>query len=352
MDEEIPAPREKSGLRKWIGRIVKILFCVFAVLLVIFTVMANIGGSSDALKKSIEGYISESTGMDARVGQLNNMSFFPDVAFDFEDTEIYTRGSADVVMIVGRVQVMFGFWDVMAGTGKIKVMNIEDFIAVPGAVMKNDLQIDGISIVEDQDGARMQSTGKIGGKSFTARSDMEVTGLGRGKKFSFGPERIINASLGDADISTTMSGRKGENIFLKDIEIISAEKKVLGGELSIARGGSKIFVTGTLRVEPNGSDIAPEIGFYLRPGADGTHDLGGALKSSRFDTADFAAGSPYDSLMKTVEGAFGVQDLAQTFPVTLDIKSLYKNGTESGAYNGPLPLKGWRIDAGALSGSQ
>ncbi|MGB4107253.1 MAG: hypothetical protein WBK55_05605 [Alphaproteobacteria bacterium] len=342
---------EKGTLGKWIGRIFKILFCVIAVLLVIFTVMANIGGSNDALKKSIEGYIAESTGMDARVGQLHNMTFFPDISFDFEDTEIYPRGSADSVMNVGRVQVAFSFWDVMAGTGKIKAMNIEDFRALPGTLIKSDMQIHRISIVEDAEGARMQSTGEIGGKPFTASSNMEVFGLGRGKKYSFGPERIISASLGDAAITGTMSGGKGDNIVLKGIEIKSADKKVLNGELTLARGGSKIFVTGMLKMEPNGSDIAPEIGFYLHPGTDGTHGLEGALKSSRFDVSDFAASSPYGNLMKTVEGAFGAEDIARSFPVTLDVKSLYKNGADAGAYNGPLPLKGWHIDAGALSGS-
>lgn len=340
---------EKRSAGKWVGRIFKILFCVTAVLLIIFTVMANIGGASDPLKRSIEGYVSESTGMNARVGKLNNMSFFPDVAFDFEETEISPRGRMDAVMAIGKVQVAFGFWDVMFGTGKVKVINIENFRALPGYLIESDVRIDKISIVEETEGAHMQSTGEIGGKAFTVRSNMEASGLGRGRKYSFGNERTINISIGDSIAVAMMKGGKGSNIILEDIDIKSGDKKVMSGKIDLARGGGKIFITGTLRMEPNGSDIMPEIGFYLRPHVDGTHGLEGVLKSDRFDTADFISGSPYDGLMKTVEGAFGVRDITRTFPVSLDIRSLYKDGSEAGSFSGHLPLKGWRIDTAALA---
>ena len=55
----------KPQRRRWFGTTFKVLFFVLAGLILIFAVLANLGGSSDTLKKSIEEFVTENTGYDA-----------------------------------------------------------------------------------------------------------------------------------------------------------------------------------------------------------------------------------------------------------------------------------------------
>ena len=78
-------PKKK---RNWFYLLLKITFGFSAVLLIVLTVMANVGGNSETLRQSIEQFITENTSYNASVGQLNAMKFFPDIILDFEKTEL------------------------------------------------------------------------------------------------------------------------------------------------------------------------------------------------------------------------------------------------------------------------
>src|SRR5262249_31243184 len=138
--------------KRWISLGLKTIFFAVAFFLIIFTVMANMGGSSDTLRESIEQFISESTGYKARVGHLSAMTFFPDISFNFENMELYGESSAEPAVYTGSVKVALDFWDVMMNTGKIKTFNIRKFRALPGVIFESAFALDELAITDKEEG--------------------------------------------------------------------------------------------------------------------------------------------------------------------------------------------------------
>ena len=334
--------------RRWISVFLKIVFCVIAVFLVIITVMANIGGSSDTLKKSIEEFVAENTVFDAKVGRLNNMSFFPDIAFDFDDTVFYRHGELAPVMHVEKVRVAFSFWDVMASTGKIKVFDIQEFQVLPGILTEKSLEVDRISIEGDDQSPRMEVHGKLGEQDFSISSGMRVSGSGRGKKYSFDRERDIEAKLGAIMLNCKMAGDSQGKVSFDNIEIKDRDVKLVTGNIVLTRGEERVIAHGDLKMEQHGTDISPDIDFYIHPRPGNAFQIEGTLASREFHVEDFAPGSGYDHVMHMIEDTFGIPETAGFVALTLDSAALYRSDKSSGEYRGPLPLKGWRIETGAI----
>ncbi len=339
---------EKPQRRRWLGTTFKVLFCVLAGLILIFAVLANLGGSSDALKKSIEEFVAENTGYDAKVGKLNNMNFFHDIVLDFENTEFFRRGQIDVVMTAQKIQLAFGFWDVMARTGKIKKMNIEGFRALPETLMDKSVRVDSLAIVDTESGPRMESVGLIGDRSFSVSYSMESSGLGGGKKYSFGRERDLSITFGDASFAGHMKETDKKGMIFENIEVKIGEKQLATGDIVMTREDNNVKTTGNIIMKEHGTDIKPDISLHLKGQRFGVSKIDGTLNSTQFHTDDFSTGSGYDSFMNVVESAFGAADASGTAGLELDAGTFYRGKVSEGGYKGPLPLKGWRIDVGAI----
>jgi hypothetical protein len=334
--------------RRWFSTTFKVLFCVLAALILIFAVLANLGGSSETLKRSIEEYVAENTGYDAKVGKLNNMNFFPDIVLDFENTEFFRRDQIDVVMAAQKVQVAFGFWDVMARTGKIKKMNIEGFRALPGTLLEKSVRVDRLAIIETEGGPRMESAGLIGEHAFSVSYSMESSGLGGGKKYSFGNERDLDITFGDASFKGHMKQSDQKDMMLENIEVKLSDKQVATGNIVMARQENRVKIAGDIVMKEHGTDINPDINLHLRTERFGIINVDGALNSTEFHTHDFSAGSAYNDLMTIVESTFGPADESEIIDLELKAGTLYRGEISEGGYQGPLPLKGWRIDVGAI----
>lgn len=349
MTEEIV--QEQPRRRRWFGTIFKILFCVLAGLILIFAVLANLGGSNDALKKSIEEFVAENTGYDAKVGKLNNMNFFPDIILDFENTEFFRRGQIDVVMTAQKVQVAFGFWDVMARTGKIKKMNIEGFRAMPEILTDKSVRVDSLAIVETENGPRMESKGLIGENPFSVSYSMESSGLGGGRNYRFGRERDLDITFGNVSFKGHMKEADKQYMDFENIEVKLGDKQVATGNIVLTREENRVKATGEILMKEHGTDIKPDVSLHLSGQRFSISKIDGTLSSTQFHTDDFSTGSAYDGLMKVVENAFGAPDASEITDLELDAGTLYRGEVSEGEYKGPLPLKGWRIDAGAIKKS-
>ena len=338
----------KPQRRRWFGTTFKVLFFVLAGLILIFAVLANLGGSSDTLKKSIEEFVTENTGYDAKVGKLNNMNFFPDIVLDFENTEFFRHGKIDVVMAAQKVQVTFGFWDVMARTGKIKKMNIEGFRALPETLLEKSVRVDRLAIVETESGPRMESTGLIGDHPFAVSYSMESSGLGGGKNYSFGRERDLDIKFGDASFKGHMKETDRQDMVFENIEVKWGDKPVATGNVVMTRQENSVKISGDIIMKEHETDIKPDVNLHLRGERFGILRIDGVLNSTEFHASDFSAGSAYDGFMTVVENAFGIADESELIDLELDAGTLYRGNVSEGGYEGPLPLKGWRIDAGAI----
>lgn len=345
-EETVNYEEPKKG--KWFGLFLKILFCIIAGLIVVFTVLANLGGSSDTLKKSIEEFVSENSAYNAKVGKLNNMNFFPDIIVDFENTEFFRKGDLDVVMTAQKIQVAFSFWDVMGRTGKIKKLNIEGFRAAPETLMEKGVQIDSLAIVDGETGPRMESKGMIGNQAFSASYGMESSGLGAGRKYSFGHDRELGITLGDVSLKGRMKDTSAHTMIFEDIDLEFKGKPAATGNILLSREADVINATGDLEIKEHGTDIKPDVDLHMQSQGIGINKVEGALSSAQFNTKDFVTGSAYDGVMTAVENIFGATEASEAINLELDAGTLYRGDMSVGEYKGPLPLKGWRIDADAL----
>jgi len=340
---------EQPTKRKWIGTVLKIIFFTTTVFLVIFVVMANLGGSSDSLKQSIEEFVADSTPFDARVERLNRMTFFPDISFDFEGMELSRKGNPDPVMVVSKVQVAFGFWDVMMSTGKVKAMNIRGFRALPGVLLDNAVAVDFIEITETtDDGPLLRGEALIGDRPVKITAGMNAKGLGKGKKYSFGKERVFEMTLGDIIIGGKMRTGESAGIVFENLDIHTADIKIATGRIDVVRNGERLDFGGQLDFETRHSDIVPNVSLYVK-GNNPSGDIMGIIESTQFHVEDFSAGSGYDHLATTFEKMWGEGNPEKKIDIDLKIGTLYRGDSSKGSYDGPLLLKkGWHIDTAAL----
>lgn len=269
------APETK---RNWLMTLSKVTFFIVAFLLVIFTVMTNMGGSNDTLKEAVEQFLSQSTGYEAKVGTLYKMSFFPSVGVDVGDVTL-THPEGDAQITAERISVFVGFFDVAFSTGKIKSFSLYDMQASSGSVSRYPLRIDELAIVDeiDDDRAVIRGSGTLGPRKFFLQADMEQ----HGKKYKFGKKRKAEISIGDLDMEGVFLSHNN-NVVVQDI-VVGIPEKTVEGELKVlGQRRGKIGIGGDLQIGLTGS-ITPDISVDF---SDRPVSVTGDLNSSDFTDAD------------------------------------------------------------------
>ena len=333
-------PKKK---RNWFYLLLKITFGFSAVLLIVLTVMANVGGNSETLRQSIEQFITENTSYNASVGQLNAMKFFPDIILDFEKTELKEKESDDLAMTADRVLLAFGFWDVMASTGEIKALTVGNFQAAPGVFIAPSFKVESVKIVESVEGPRLEGNGTIDTEKFNFSTDMNSHGSGRKKRYFFGNERDFFVNLGSIEISGVMKTGKSSGLVLENLKVKQDGRLVMSGVLGAVRNDGVLGLEGRLEMAEHGSIILPDIDISI-PAWGKPFAVTGRIESEagKFHPEDFAPGSAYDRLADRIEKIFSPGEGAYTPALDLDAGGAQKK----------LPVEGWRVRTGDLKGAR
>jgi hypothetical protein len=333
-EEILPVEAAPKKKRNWFYLLLKVAFGFGAVLLIVLTVLANVGGKSETLKQSVEEFIGENTPYRATVGQFNGMTFFPDIAFDFESVEMYDKKTADLSMVVGKVQIAFGFWDVMFSTGKIKALTIEKFMAEKDRLLNPPFNLESLKITETAFGPRIEGKGDIGGEALNFHADMKFKGQGRRKKYYFDGERAFSIELGDIKITGKMDNGKSSGIVFENLEIAQENKVVMRGTLGMVRNANILGIQGTLEMAEHGSVFSPDIEIAM-PVQGQAFGIAGRIDSEegQFRMEDFTAGSRYDLLVTGIEKIFAFGE-DKTTPV-LELKE--------GTQDETLSMEGWHV---------
>lgn len=343
--QETQAPATEALTKKkrnWFYLLLKIAFGFSAVLLIVLTVMANVGGKSDTLRQSIEQFITENTSYNASVGQLNAMTFFPDIVLDFEKTELRERESTDLAMTADHVLLAFGFWDVMTSTGKIKALSVDNLWVGPGVFIAPSFKVESVKIIESVDGPRLEGKGEIGAEQFSFSTDMNSRSSGRKKRYFFGNNRDFSLNLGNIKISGLMKTGQGSGIVIENLAVKQDGRLVVSGVLGAVRNEGVLGLEGRLEMAEHGSVIAPDIDISL-PAWGKPFAVTGRIESEpeKFHLKDFAPESAYSRLAGTIEKIFSPDEDAYTPALELD-----KGGVPE-----KLPMQGWRVKTGELKGA-
>ncbi len=286
MSEEPEEPVKEK--RNWFMTIFKTVFFVAAFLLVIFTVMANMGGNSDTLKGAIEEFLAGSTGYQVKISTLNHMSFFPTIGIDIEDVQMRPNAEVpDRLISVGSARAAMSFWAVTFSSGKLRVLDIEEFHALAGTLNPQPLYLEHVGILETEDeyespdGALLRGSGALGDHSISFQINMEK----QGREFGFAPERGFDVSVGDFSAQGVLHGNPGR-IKLQDLRIAVPEDVITGHLNFSGRGKKKIKAEGKITI---GALSAIEPDLVFGGGGEGPIHVSGKLKAETIRVEDIKA---------------------------------------------------------------
>ena len=207
MELNMPLPAEKKEKSR-VARLLRIIFVVAAFILVGITVLANMGGSNDSLKESVETFMSNLfRGRPVQVGTLVHMGFFPKTGFDAQDIRIFSGpAQKHEIARMDKIHMFMGFWNVAFRRPRIAHFYLEGFDAVRGALWPEKFSIEKIFIDHDIEAKRavLRGNGKIGLHPWSFAVDLAVhEGMdffGTGRKYNYVLARALPFVLDIADI--------------------------------------------------------------------------------------------------------------------------------------------------------
>ena len=293
---------DKPKKKSWFKRLIKLIIILAVLLLIAITVLANIGGSGDRYKPAVEEFLNEFTGYTARVRTLNNMTFFPNVSFDFEGVALLESEENPVLMAeIGRVHVSLGFWDMMFQSGKFKTVFAESLSTKAGAFTARALEIENLSIADNlnNDKASIGATGYINNLPLDVVVDLEAHGNRGNRSYSFGEKRNFAVGIGDVFFVGTAELTKAGKVF-KDLNFVFEDEDVLSGVLEIKRGE----LEGQLNLSEAGSIVAID----LEAEEDRKAVYSGELESKCLYQSDFSSASRLNRMSEYLKNIFLSED--------------------------------------------
>lgn len=332
-------PKEKSTR---LQTILKIVFFVAAFFIVIFTVLANMGGNSEGLRSTVEQLATDTTGYQAKLGKLNNVTFFPSISVDVENLELFRAGIKDVPAIrADRIRTSMGFWDVTFRNGRIKALAVENVRALSGVFLDRPITIDTLAIADTSaDEARMEIRGSIGAEKLNASVSMDPYGFGKARRYAFGPSRVLRAALGDLGFSAALINAEFPHLAARDIKITYKGQEVLAGDIEVMRrNAAEMAISGAVTLLENASTLKPDLILNIE-----TRKITGTIRSDNFSAADFAAASRFDAalaallmmLMDIKPGAHPVDQFFSGRDIMLDVSGKTN-------FKGPLMFENGRL---------
>ena len=252
---------KKSG--KWFSRLLKLIFFICALILVILTVLHNMGGSNEMLKDGVKQTISNIFGgRPVKMKSLVNMSFFPTVALDIEEVSVYEKEDDFIPLIrLKAFQAYMPFWNVATRNPRMTKFYIEDFEAIKGVFLPEELKIKKVFIDHDVENATavLRGNGKVGIHEWNFDIDLDVNGTDG--KYSFMVSGVSNVTFNIADVHVKGTFIRGEGNFFKlqDFDFVHGNKRI-GGDITISALSEKLIkLKGTIKTKDDRSILLPDL---------------------------------------------------------------------------------------------
>lgn len=189
-------------------------------------ILAVSGGNNDNLRRGLEQFLTDYTGMSAIIDTLENAEFYPDLVMDVREVSLrQTPNTPDPGVTIGAIDVRMRFWDALLSRGLFWSFVMKDFHARPAAFLPGDLAIKTLEIVP-QDAqhpvAALVLTGSYNGFPLSFQASLETVPVKRGLLYRLDDRSAIHLSIGTLDLSATLhpvSGKRGfsaENLEIRD----------------------------------------------------------------------------------------------------------------------------------------
>lgn len=334
---------KRTALGRWMRRIVKFTLIGGVLLFFSLTLLAALGGTHPALKKGIEDYLHQATGLKAEIGEFKHMGFFPRLELDASRI-ILRPETGDPVITVGRAAFSTNFFDLMFSRRKIKSLVLEEFYAAPGIVGAEELSIaffglkaDAVEtkpafILEGSYGNRQMS-----GFMVMARDDSGAYVLPENSPF--------NLRLGDMFLNgeTVREPNGSVNVHIDTLE---APEKIASGDILITRGLASNRVRAELAF--GASVIKTDIKYDDK-------NLKGEVTFPLLDPADLAVLSRLQAVWAALPASNKQEGLIDLYgweaDIDVKIEALMAGERKIGALSFPVKLLYQELTAGPLAGT-
>ncbi len=280
----------------WLYTICKIVFWIAVIVLVMLTILANMGGKQETHKVMVEDFASELTGYNAKIKTLNKVSYFPSISVDFEDMDFFAKGNiVTPVAHIDRAQTSVSFWDVMRQTGRFKILNLQGISALPGVALNKGITLKHFSVVDSgDDGSKLEAQGTIGDAPLAFTMGVISEGAGKGKNYTFEGGRAFQLDLGDLKFTGRVQNNINPAISLQDIKVAQGGNDVVTGQLDLSnRRKSEVTISGEIHI---GQTI-------LRPDLvldRAANRISGVIAAENFSEQNLSAGSDFDKLIRQI----------------------------------------------------
>jgi hypothetical protein len=368
-EHEENAPKKKISLGKILGRLVKLSLILGVFLFIGLTILANIGGNSPVLHEAIEEVLSQKTGYKAKIHTFNRMSFFPDINIDIEHVEfrkmisttqetgeMLTEAYGEPVMLVEKANIALGFFDMVLGNSKLKVIDIRNLQSAPGALMAKSLHLESIVLEEIGDhGGALNIKGAIDDKPLTLSMGFDVSGRPGNRKYDVSGERHLRANIDGVSVEARLNDYAlSGGVQLSDLKVVTGGVNTLNGQVDIKYNPEQhIEVSGELVLYPSKSIINPDL--KITPAPD-MLSVKGKISSDVFNINDVKAGSPVSKAVNKISALMnggsskGISLEGLDVDVKLKVKAFHAGDLKLGALNVPLRIKDKVLKIEPLSG--
>ncbi len=219
-----------SIITTWLLRILVFIVVLMAVGLVSLSMM---GGTSESHRKGLEQAFSDFLKADVTIGGINQFNIIPQLAMKVENVHGVFREVKNEFMI-DRVDIAFGFWDLLTGKRDIENFQLENFRFSQDS--KNDLRIDHAGI-----DATEPSALKIKGEYLKRDFDFSVPmkkEISSRASYSFDKTNVLTGHFGALDIKGVVqpAANSGSGMF-ENLEISSKGQLVAKGHSEHGNGG-------------------------------------------------------------------------------------------------------------------
>lgn len=325
---------EKKRTGGGLARFCKFLFFVLAFLLVVMTIMANMGGSHVMHRESVEKFISDVFGgRPTTIGLLQDMSFFPSIGVHASNIEVLSKPEDEdgyPVVKIGQLEAYMGFWSVATSTQRFKKLSIQNVQAIKGIITPEEFTIKHIFIdhVPGEDTGAIYGEGRVGENEWSFEIGVQVHNTFTGKQYSIPQSTPFKINIADILIRGKYAKNGGEYFTLDDVNI-SQGKKSARIDLSVYTVANRLLkIRGTLQDGTNNAQIMPEL---MLNRAVSPHQLEGTVQFTNYTLEQNSdLGEMISSIRQKlgfntasdIFGYLGVLDYNNNVNVTLNFEKL------------------------------
>ncbi len=247
------------------ARFCKFLFFVLAFFLVVITILANMGGSNDMLRDSVEKFVSDAFGKrPAQIGVLHKMSFFPSVGVHAQNIKVYSKPEEEggyPVIKIGNLEAFMGFWSVATSNPTFKKLAIENVNVIKGMFVPEEFSMKHIFVdhIPGEKTAMLTGEGRVGVHDWSFNAKLNAYNTFAGKRYGFDEVTPFTLKIADMEIQGNFS-KSGKEYFKFDDVIVTHGNRSASVSISFYSVSDGLLkIRGEIKDISSGTEIIPEL---------------------------------------------------------------------------------------------